>query len=575
MRALAAAWRRWTEPSPLLEDPEERRRARLLLSILLPLTAVAALSTLTTPLLVSSNGRVSVTPANTVGVLATLVLGLAYGLSRSRHYEHGAVVAVGIAAVGTWQAYFANQALPGSDVILAFLAVSLVLSSLLLPPMFTVALTALHAVGLAAFATLYDPTRRDVAVNLAIFVVMVGVLVVVHDAVRRRDAALRKQAEDALRESEGRFRLAFEAAAVGRAITTPQGRWLKVNDALCSIVGYSREEMLSPGFNDLTLAEDRPALEAARKGVLSGETPSWDVETRFRHKQGHVIWVRTVVSVVRDADGRPLYLVGDVQDVTARRQVEEARMLALERLSEISRLKEVNAFKTQLLNTASHELNTPISALKLQLFVLKKHKVSEDAHARALAVLDRNVDRLALLVKDVLDVARLESGQMKLRRARLPLAPLLKEAMEPYETAARDAGVTLHLEAAPVEVEADPQRLTQVVHNLLSNALKFTPRGGEVVVEAKPDDEATLVKVRDSGAGLTADQMARLFQPFSQVHDTMQQTRAGTGLGLHICKGIVEEHGGRIWVESEGPGKGSTFGFALPRLGGQGSSTPA
>lgn len=253
-----------------------------------------------------------------------------------------------------------------------------------------------------------------------------------------------------------------------------------------------------------------------------------------------------------------------------RLQAEEARRLAEERLREIGRLRAVNQFKTQLLNTVGHELNTPLTPIRLQVDLLKRLAEGKlgEAEQRSLVILERNFDRLSKLVHDVLDVARLEAGRLELRLEPLDLGALVAEAAEAFEEPVRRAGVGLACSASQgLLVRGDAARLGQVLDNLLSNAAKFTPRGGRIAVEVAPRDREVTVSVRDTGIGLRAEDLPKLFEPFSQVHDPMQHTQPGTGLGLFICKGIVEQHGGRIWAESEGPGKGATFTFALPREG--------
>lgn len=241
-------------------------------------------------------------------------------------------------------------------------------------------------------------------------------------------------------------------------------------------------------------------------------------------------------------------------------------------------LKELDRLKTQLLNTASHELNTPLTPLKLQIHLLKAANYGDlnEKQRKAVNILERNVDRLVLLVQDMLDVARLQSGRLAVHMEPLDLATVVSESTEAFHESAKQTGVELIVRVnAPLRVRADGKRLTQVLFNLLTNALKFTPPGGKVVVEAVANGPTASVAVRDTGVGMTTEQISRLFQPFSQVHDTMQRTRAGTGLGLYISKGIVELHGGRIWCESAGPSMGSTFAFTVPLDGAPPRLEPA
>lgn len=175
------------------------------------------------------------------------------------------------------------------------------------------------------------------------------------------------------------------------------------------------------------------------------------------------------------------------------------------------------------------------------------------------------MERLAALVTDVLDVARLQSGKLRLDRRPVDLDAVVVEAVETFEEAARQAGVALActLEHG-IRLDADPDRLTQILFNLLGNALKFTRAGGRIDVETAWEGDRVVVRVQDTGSGLTGERISRLFHPFGQVHDRDQMTGSGTGLGLYISKGIVEQHGGHMWCESAGPSRGTMFAFTLP-----------
>lgn len=245
---------------------------------------------------------------------------------------------------------------------------------------------------------------------------------------------------------------------------------------------------------------------------------------------------------------------------------EIASRVHLEKEGEVERLKELNAFKTGLLNMASHELNTPLTPLKLQLHLLQQEKTGplNEKQRRSVGMLEHNVERLGALVQDILDVARLQSHRLDIHPRPVRLAPLIDRALDPYRDALDQKGVGLKVgvEGDP-EVHADPGRLEQVLHNLLSNALKFTP-SGSVAVRATTENGMARVEVRDTGIGLDPARMDRLFEPFSRVHDDDAHRVGGTGLGLYICKGIVEEHGGRITGGSDGRGQGSVFVFTVP-----------
>lgn len=251
-----------------------------------------------------------------------------------------------------------------------------------------------------------------------------------------------------------------------------------------------------------------------------------------------------------------------------RRRAHEARRLVRDQQGELSRMRDLEATKTQFFNAAAHEIGTPLTPIRLQIALLKKlaEAGTDPAQRHSLDILDRNVRRLAQLNQDILDVARLQAGRLSVDKRPLDLAALLLDVAETFEPMAESKGITLSTSCVPgLRVEGDATRITQVLYNLVNNALKFTPRGGLVSIEGRVAANDCEILVRDTGPGLAPGQIARLFQPFSQVLGKEQPPHVGTGLGLFISRGIVELHGGRIWCESPGPGEGATFAFALPR----------
>jgi PAS domain S-box-containing protein len=232
------------------------------------------------------------------------------------------------------------------------------------------------------------------------------------------------------------------------------------------------------------------------------------------------------------------------------------------------RLQRVDRERTQFLNNAAHELGTPLTPIKLQVQLLRDRVlVGAEPPRKSVEILERNVERLGHLVKDLLDAARLQAGQLRLQPQPCEVGEMLAHAVEAYAGLAQANGIGLAMPPGPaLRVHADPARLGQVFDNLLSNAIKFTPRGGSIAVRRAQEGDQVVVTVADTGIGLTREAMAKLFRPFSQVHDTMQQSRPGTGLGLYVSKGILEATGGTLSCASPGPGQGSTFTVRLPLL---------
>ncbi|MHB8605561.1 MAG: sensor histidine kinase [Thermoplasmatota archaeon] len=232
------------------------------------------------------------------------------------------------------------------------------------------------------------------------------------------------------------------------------------------------------------------------------------------------------------------------------------------------RFREMDRLKTQFINNAAHELATPLTPIKLQAHMLDSEKLGplSDRQRSSVKVLARNFDQLGLLLRDVLDSARVQAERLDVRARPTDVLALAKEAAESFHEGAVEAGVTLAVGGESVVVEADPARLTQVLFNLVRNALKFTPRGGHVRIAVRRDGAGARVSVTDTGSGIRPEDIEKLFQPFSQVHDKMEKTRSGTGLGLYIAKGIIEAHGGEIGCESEGLGRGAEFTFTVPAV---------
>lgn len=375
------------------------------------------------------------------------------------------------------------------------------------------------------------------------------------------EVAERKRAEE-------RFRRLVEGAPDGVLIVDAEGRIVLVNAQTEALFGLARHELVARRVEDL--------LPARFQSTCAGDRAMFFADRQVRP----TVWGRELIALRGDGSEFPiemriaaleveegLLLSISVRDITDRKRAEEERLTSVARLKEIERLRDLDRFKSQFLNTAAHELGTPLTPILLQLHMLKSGYVGalSPDQARAIGILDRNVERLGQIVQDLLDVARLQSGRLKVSLGAADLHRMLLEAVESFHDQARRAGVALEAQVeAGLAVEADARRLSQVMFNLISNALKFTPPGGRVVVAAARDGHEVEVRVTDTGSGLKPEDIPRLFQPFSQVHDPMQLTVPGTGLGLFISKGIVDLHGGRMWCESPGPGRGTTFSFTVP-----------
>lgn len=273
--------------------------------------------------------------------------------------------------------------------------------------------------------------------------------------------------------------------------------------------------------------------------------------------------------------GRPAGWVLTLRDVSARKQAEAARIKMAAQLDEMNRLKEIDVFRTNFINMAAHELRTPLTPIRTELYLLKQtmDSMTED-QGRSVEILNRSFERLGRLVEEVLEGARMQAGKLGIRREPLDLTHVVKEVVDSFVNTCTQRRIRLDVHLEPsMPLMGDAGRLGQVVGNLVGNAVKFTPADGAISIRAKRSSDLATVSVRDTGVGLERPDLEKLFRPFSQVTSHSKAAQDGAGLGLYICKGIVELHGGRIWAESPGRDRGSSFTFALP-VGGSPTAAP-
>lgn len=345
------------------------------------------------------------------------------------------------------------------------------------------------------------------------------------------------------------------------------GNVIEWNPGAAADFGRSAADAKGKALASMVQAPVPADAEALRSTLARGLADGrCEAELALARRDGTMFPARMTVTARRDAFGTPVGSVVIVKDISAERQAEVERRTALERLLEIRRLKEVGDIKTQLLNTASHELGTPLTPIRIQLQVLQKARDRLDpALHKPVDALERNFRRLAAVIQAMIEVVRLQGGGLQLRPEPVQLRGLVDEVSRPIQAAAAQANVVLSTDVdAALTVKADPHRLGQAIGALVANAVKFTPAGGQATVSARAEGGQVAIAVTDTGIGMTNEQLGRLFEPFSQVHDTSQRTDAGVGIGLYTCKAIIEAHGGKVTAMSPGPGKGSAFTISLP-----------
>jgi PAS domain S-box-containing protein len=504
------------------------------------------------------------------------------------------------------------------------------------------------------------------------------------------DITVQREFENALREAEERFRTSFEWAAIGMAMLNCNGKFLQVNRALSEILGYSESELLGFGFDSITHPQDTRQHTQLVRDVLKGRRHNYQLEKRYIHKDGHVVWAFLSVSAVRNDKNRVIYFISQIQDITERKRNEatlierehflrtlseclpglvsywstdlrchfanknhekwssvpadkmrgqhmrkvlgeelflhdhhyvqgvlkgekqrferrkplltggyadmlvhlipdvlygkvegffsistnitdfKAQQRELERINEAltdrtAQAEAASKAKGAFLANMSHEIRTPMNAIMGLLQLLE----DTDLQARQrdyLSKIGSAADVLLNVLNDILDISRVEANKLELSTSRFLLDQVLSKATDLFAYRAEEKAIQLYCTKdanCPVSMKGDRLRLAQILNNLLSNALKFTDKGRiHLQVQSVKEGRQLQFSVKDTGIGMSADQCAELFKPFSQVDDSSSRRYGGAGLGLSICKNLVELMGGAIWVESI-VGSGTTFHFTV------------
>ena len=377
----------------------------------------------------------------------------------------------------------------------------------------------------------------------------------------------RQQIEAALRESEQQFRSTFNQAAVGIAHVSPEGNWLQVNERLCEIVGYSREELLQKTFQDITYPDDLNIDLDYVQQMLANEIQIYSLEKRYICKDQSLIWINLTVSLVRASDGSPKYFISVVEDISQRQQAEESiRQLnvTLEQrvIERTAQLSEVNQELRAFTSTISHDLRSPLTTMKgLAQALLEDYgkDLGEEGYTYTQLIWNA-AQHMDELTQDLLIYSRLSQSQIELQS--IDLNQLMRQILRQMQPELQASHAQVNVNFPLPEVVAHPTLLTQVLTNLLTNAIKFVASGVSPQVQVWSEEQGDWVRlwVADNGIGIEPEDQERIFGVFERLHSI--DVYPGTGIGLAIVRRGMERMRGRVGIESQF-GQGSRFWLEL------------
>jgi PAS domain S-box-containing protein len=375
----------------------------------------------------------------------------------------------------------------------------------------------------------------------------------------------------------------FEHAPCGLAMASTDGIILRVNHTLSHWLGYEPTELIGKRrVQDLFSVGARVFHQTHCVPLLQVQGSVAEVQIEMVHQSSRRLPVLMNISRRRHGDVTldeiAIFVVNDRRSyerelLSARKVAEKelsARLTAENKLREINeQLKLADRRKDEFLATLAHELRNPLAPMRNVLEIFKLKFGNEPSQSWAISVLDRQLHQLTHLVDDLMDVSRITQRRMELRRQAVDLRSILLVAAEDVRAMMKAASHAFDVDLAQEEmiVDVDSTRITQVIVNLLTNAAKYTPEGGRIVLRAKREENEAVIRISDTGIGIPKESLATIFDMFSQVSSALERSQGGLGIGLALVRGLVHLHGGSVSVASEGVGKGSEFTVRLPLAG--------
>jgi len=359
-----------------------------------------------------------------------------------------------------------------------------------------------------------------------------------------------------LKKSQERFKELVELLPQVVFEIDREGKWTFLNDSACQFWGKSREELIGSAFADYLHPDDREKIIAAIEKIKNKKLVEGLVNRQKTPKGWRI--VEWNAARILDEAGNYAGMQATGRDITDRKRTENIIKEQNERLKELDRIK------SEFLSTAAHELRPPLTSILGFSEILLERKLDKERQNRFLKIIHKEAVGLANLINDLLDVSRIESGQVfKIKKTPFELRKIILKNVDLFrsQTDKHDFEVNIPGELASIEVDKD--KIDQVMENLIGNAVKFSPQSGKITVSIEQAEKEVKISVADTGMGIPKKDLPHIFERFYRVDNTFIRAIEGAGLSLAIAKYIVESHGGKIWAESK-VGKGSTFSFTLP-----------
>ncbi|SFL94548.1 two-component system, sporulation sensor kinase A [Paenibacillus sp. 1_12] len=352
-----------------------------------------------------------------------------------------------------------------------------------------------------------------------------------------RDITKRKQAEENLRQSEERFQSAFGHAPIGMALVDLNGQYFKVNQTLCSIIGYSEQELLQIGYMDITHPEDLNKHMQLLDMLMNRAASHFFLEKRYIHKHGSIIWALLGVSLVHDDEGNPLYFIAQIEDIMDRKKLELLRDEQEELMRRTDKLSTIG----QLAASIAHEIRNPLTTIRGFIQLLSEMNTT-NPQAYYPIILDE-LDRANDIISDFLALSKNRVIEKKMRSLNdiiHTLYPIISA-----EANLQGHTMVLDLDETISDLLLDDKEIKQLLLNLIRNGMEAMDECGTLTVVTRQNQEKVELQISDTGCGIPKAKMAQLFEPFYTTKEK------GTGLGLMVCLNIVEKHGGTLTIQSE------------------------